>query len=285
MADTGLCKMAAYFGIVLLSLQACKDDSYLTKALPPPDKSFSESFDNYQEAYDKGWRSINLSQPTGRKWYDVAEAPDFGSPNYVVTYFPGWQQAQFSLDPKQFPNAPYPNRIWENAFLSQRASNGYVATSIACADVINFNGASTAFDVNTWLVSPETLLKNGDKISFYTFSKNLSRLQLWISPTNSLNTGTDVNNTGDFTIKILDIPRYPTDPTLPAFPAAWTKFEGEVKGLPGPVTGRFGFRYLLEKHAPIKFSSIDITDIDTLYNQIHETIIGIDEVSFKSAIK
>ncbi len=286
MRDTGLRNNAAYFVILLLSLQACKDDSNLLTPLPQPDKSFTESFDNYQEAYDKGWRSINASQPIGRKWYDLAETPDLGSPNYLVTYFPGWDQAQLSLDRNQFPNAPYPNRIWENAFLSQRASNGYVATSIACAAVINFGAPSVPFDVNTWLISPETLIKNGDKIAFYTYCKNLARLQLWINPTNSFNTGTGINNTGDFNINLVDInPEYATEATDPAaaFPVEWTRFEGEVKGLFKPVMGRFGFRYLLQNRPPIRPSAIDINDLDTLYTQIHRTVIGIDEVTFKSA--
>lgn len=288
MINKGLRSFAAYFGIMLVSLQACKDDSYLTIPPTQPDKSFTESFDNYQEAYDKGWRSINISKPIGRKWYDLAETPDLGSPNYLVTYFPGWEQAQFTLDRNQFPNVPYPNRFWENAFLSQRTSNGYVATSIACAQVINFGAPSSTFDVNAWLVSPETLIKNGDKIAFYTYCKNLARLQLWLNPGNSLNTGDDKLNTGDFTINLLDInAKYNTESTdlATAFPIAWTRFEGEVKGLSSPVTGRFGFRYLLENQSPIRPSAIDRNDIDTLYTQIHRTVIGIDEVSFKSASK
>lgn len=269
-----------YSGAALLLLQSCKDDSKLTVALPTPDQTFTESFDNYEEAYAKGWRSINKSTPVGGKWYDVAETPNFGSVNYVSVYYPEWNQAQFTLDSAQFPNAAFPQRYWKNAFSSQRASNGYVASSVACADVFN------QFDISTWLVSPELMIKNGDKIIFYTYSKGLSRLQLWVNKTNSLNVGSGISNTGDFDIKLVDInpsySKFEINPAL-AFPTEWTKFEGEVKGLDAPVKGRFGFRYFLANQAPLKSSTIDPTDLDTFYKQIHKSVIGLDQVTFKSA--
>lgn len=270
----------AYSGLAIIMLQSCKDDSKLTVALPTADQTFTESFDNYEEAYAKGWRSINKSTPVGAKWYDVAETPNFGSVNYVSVYFPEWNQAQFSLDSLQFPNATYPKRYWKNAFTSQRATNGYVASSVACADVFN------QFDVSTWLVSPELMIKNGDKIIFYSYSKGLSRLQLWVNATNSLNVGSGIYNTGDFNIKLVDInptySKFESNPAL-AYPTDWTRFEGEVKGLETPVKGRFGFRYFLQSQAPLKSSTVDPNNLDTFYSQIHKSVIGIDQVSFKSA--
>ena len=276
----------AYSVAAIMLFQSCKDDSKLTIPPPPPDVTFTESFDNYNEAYSKGWRSINKSSPLGRTWYDAAEQPNFGSPNYLVTYFSNWEQAQLTLDRAQFPNAPFPNRFWKDAFASQRASNGYVATSIACALPYNFFGPSENFNVSCWLVSPEVLIKNGDKIIFYSFCKGLSRLQLWVNKTNSLNVSNDFINTGDFSIKLLDIDsayaRFETDPAA-AFPTEWTRFEGEVKGLEKPVNGRFGFRYYLRNQPPLVPSVNAPNDIDTFYTQIHKSVIGIDEVSFKSA--
>jgi hypothetical protein len=286
MRHTSIFKLAVCAGIALLLLQACKDDSILTTPLPGADKSFTESFDNYKEAYEKGWRSINKSRPTGRIWYDVAETPDFGTVNYVVNYYPGWEQAQFTLARNQFPNATYPNRIWKDAYFSQRATNGYAATSVACAQVINFNGPTPNFTVNTWLVSPELPIKNGDRISFYTYCKSLSRLQLWVNPTNSYNAGDGGDdNTGDFNINLLDInPQYATEATdtAYAYPTDWTRFEAVVKGLSKPVTGRFGFRYLLENQPRLRTGSTNLNRFDTVYTQIHRSVIGIDEVSFKS---
>jgi len=279
-------KIVAYSVVVIILCQSCRDDSKLT--IPPaiPDQSFTESFDNYDEAYAKGWRSINTSKPVGRKWYDVAETPNFGSVNYLVTYFPAWAQAQFTLDSLQFPNAPYTQRYWMPAFFSQNAVNGYAATSIACAEIIDFSGPGGPYDLSCWLTSPELLIKNGDRIIFYTYSKGLSRLQLWVNKNTSLNVGSNPNSTGDFDIKLLDInpayAKYENDPAN-AFPTEWTRFEGEVKGLQGVVNGRFAFRYFLQHQDPVIRSAIDPGNLDTLYSQIHKSVIGIDEVTFNSA--
>lgn len=265
--------------VMVVAFQSCKDDSYLTESLPIPDQSFKESFDNYQEAYDKGWRAMNKSTPVGRKWYDVTESPIITSPNYVAIYYPEWNQAQFTLDSLQFGlSTPFPGRHWVKAFASQRASNGYVAASLAGAEIINLTGPNVNYNINNWLVSPETILQNGDKIVFYTYCKGVARLQLWINETNSLNVGTTVMNEGDFTIPLLDInPDYDSIATNPAkaYPQNWTRFEGEVKGLKTPVKGRFGFRYLIANGTPSAATTADV-----LYNELHESVIGIDEVSF-----
>jgi hypothetical protein len=136
------------------------------------------------------------------------------------------------------------------------------------------------------LVSPVTQIKNGDKIIFYAQCKGLSRVQLWVNPTGSLNVGADIANTGDFSSKLVDInPNYSKFETNPAkaFPTEWTKFEGTVQGLNAVVNGRFGFRYILENQPRVAFSTVDPNDLDTLYTQIHRTVVGLDEVSFKSA--
>jgi len=282
MQNKNLGYLYAFAALLFLMVQACKDDSGLTVKNHLPTPTLTESFDNYQDAYAKGWRAINKSNPPGRKWFDVAETPDFGSVNYLVTYFPDWNQAQFSLDRAQFPNAPYPNRLWMPAYRSQQASNGYVAASIASASPIGIGRPSVFFDVSNWLVSPVTSLQNGDKIVFYTFSKGLSRLQLWLNLTGSLNAGSDISNTGDFTIKLLDInPSYAKAENNPAnaFPTEWTRFEGEVKGLQAPVVGRFGFRYYMQDQSPIRPSQANPNNFDTLYTQIHKSVIGIDEVT------
>lgn len=277
--------LVAFTGMAVVLFQSCKDDSKLTAPIPATDQSFTESFDNFSEATSNGWVAINKSTPMGAIWYDVAETPDFGSPNYVVKYYPNWEQAQLTLDSAQFPNAPFPGRYWNSAFFSQRGANGYAATSAACAEVINFRIAESdnvPFTTNSWLVSPELTIKNGDKISFYTYCKGVSSLQLFVNPKGTLNVGDgNGNNSGDFTIKLVDLPNYGANPHA-TYPTEWTKFEGEVKGLVKPVQGRFGFRYFLQNQAPFEYSKVS-NDIDTFYTQLHSTVVGLDEVSFKSA--
>jgi hypothetical protein len=272
-------------GTVIVFLNACKDDSYLAIPASLPAQNYTESFDNFQEAYANGWRTNNRSAPFGRKWYDVAEAPNFGSVDYVAIYYPEWEQAQFTLDSAQFPNTPFPGRYWQKAYGSQRASNGYAATSIASASVIGIGAPLSKFNISNWLISPETLLQNGDKIIFYTYSKGLCRLQLWLNTSNTLNVGSGSFGNGDFNIKLLDIDsvyaRVETNPSV-AFPTEWTRFEAEVTGLKKAVKGRFAFRHFLEDQLPVKLSTINPNDIDTIYTQIHKSVIGIDEVTYKS---
>lgn len=270
--------ITACLALAVILFQSCKDDSKLTIPPPPADASFNESFDNFSEALQKGWVNINKSSPLGPTLYDVAEVPDFGSPNYVSVYYPKWEQAQLTLDSTQFPNAPYPKRYWKDAFFSQRGSNGYAATSQANTIVW-----SAGHDVNSWLVSPQVTMKNGDKISFYSYCSGKATLQLFINPTGSLYLADGYGDyPGDFKIKLVDIPNTSAEPHT-VYPNEWTKFEGTVSGLNGPVTGRFGFRYFLQNQPAFPFSSVDQNNLDTIFQQVHNTIIGLDEVSFKSA--
>lgn len=272
-------KSLAYVALIFFILPSCKNDSYLTTQVPVLDQSFNESFDNFQEAYNKGWRALNRSTPIGRKWLDVTENPVITSPNYVAIYYPEWNQAQFTLDSLQYSLTVFPQRYWESAYSSQRASNGYVATSLASAEVVNLTLPNEPYTVNNWLVSPELTLQDGDKISFYTYCKGVSRLQLWVNQSNSLNVGDDISNTGDFSIKLLDInPGYNDASSNPvkAYPQFWTRFEAEVKGLKAPVHGRFAFRYFIQDGA----SFPNTLTLDEIYNEIHKSVIGIDAVTY-----
>jgi hypothetical protein len=285
MRKRNLRNLLAYTALSFVLLQSCNDDSNLTAKAPIEDQSFTESFDNFGEAISKGWKRFNTSNPTGRKWYDAAEVPNFGSLNYLVVYSPDWDQAQFTLDSLQFPNTIFPQRYWNNAFISQRATNGYAAASIASGDVISFNGASFPYNVSNWLVSPEVMMQNGDKVVFYAYCKGIGRLQLWANPTGTINVGSGPSNTGDFQIKLLDINPTAADPKLnpgSAFPTEWTRFEGQISGLQQPVKGRIGFRYFLTDRDPIVRSGLDPNNFDTLYTQIHQTVLGLDQFSYQS---
>jgi hypothetical protein len=279
MRKISLRNLLAYSGAIIISFQSCKDDSKLTVPPPPADASFTESFDNFNEALEKGWMNINKSNPVGATLYDVAEVPNFGSPNYVCVYYPKWEQAQLTLDSTQFPNAPYPKRYWKDAFSSFRGSNGYVATSQA-------NSTVWADDhtINSWLISPKLTIKNGDKISFYTYCNGKASLQLFINPIGTANIGDGtVASTGDFIgISLVDIPNTISDPHA-VYPTEWTRFEGEVRGLAKPVEGRFGFRYFMPDQPAFPLSTVDPNDLDTIFQQVHKSVIGLDEVSFKSA--
>jgi hypothetical protein len=210
---------------------SCKDDAYLSIAPPPPDASFTEEFDTIGAAYNRGWRYINVSEPKGTGFWTQGL---FNDPN--ITGFPGI--------------IPFP------AYSSKGSFPGYIGADYTST-------SAQAGIISTWVVSPVTLLKNNDKIVFYTRGLILpagtdstdyaNRLQVRISTKEeSTNTGTGADP-GDFNSALLDInPFYKFyyssaalyDPT--AYPAQWTRFEATVSGLNAPVKGRFAFRYFVE---------------------------------------
>jgi hypothetical protein len=211
---------------------SCKDDAYLAAAAPLPDASFTEEFDTVTAAYNRGWRYINVSDPKGTGFWTQGL---FNDPN--ITGFPGI--------------IPFP------AYSSKGGFAGYIG-----ADYTSTSAAAGI--ISTWVVSPLTLLKNNDKIIFYTKGLILptatadstdyaNRVQVRISVMGeSTNTGSG-DDPGDFKSALLDInPFYRYyhsssslyDPT--AYPAKWTRFEATVSGLNGAVKGRFAFRYYVE---------------------------------------
>jgi len=220
------------FSFVLIAFLSCKNDSYLTVPPPLPDASFSEEFDTMSAAYDRGWRYFNVSDPKGTGFWAQGL---FNNP--ALTGFP----------------APIPF----NAYSSKGTYVGFIG-----ADYTSTSAAAGI--ISDWVVSPVTLLRNGDKIAFYTRSLILNvgggdstdfgnRLQVRISSKGeSLNVGAGTDP-GDFKDVALDINPfykfYHTDPSLYdpiAYPATWTRFEATVGGLDAPVKGRFAFRYFVE---------------------------------------
>jgi hypothetical protein len=124
--------------------------------------------------------------------------------------------------------------------------------------------AGAAETISVWAVSPSTMLKNGDKIVFYTVAQlyalsatdstdYANRLQVRINPYgDGLNVGQG-DDPGQFDITLLDInPTYLEHHSSQAlfnpnaYPARWTRFEATVYGLNKPVKGRFAFRYFVE---------------------------------------
>jgi hypothetical protein len=108
-----------------------------------------------------------------------------------------------------------------------------------------------------WLISPAVTLHNGDLLSFdtraadqdTTFSAYFpDRMQVRLNASNAgTNVGITATSVGDFSRLLLDIdPAYATDAAGGAYPLAWTRFTVPISGLPGPVQGRFAFRYFVE---------------------------------------
>jgi subtilisin-like proprotein convertase family protein len=138
----------------------------------------------------------------------------------------------------------------------------------------NYQNTTTAAagDISDWFISPVVNIKNGDEITFWTRTTDISplgnyadRLQVRISTAGtSVNVGANSTSTGDFTGLLLDI-----NPTLQAtgvYPNVWTRFVATVTGVTGTVPGRFAFRYFVTNGG----------------GGANSDFIGVDDVSYSS---
>jgi hypothetical protein len=118
--------------------------------------------------------------------------------------------------------------------------------------------APTGVTISTWLLTPTTVLHNGDQMLFFTRSVDRNanglmtypdRMQIRLSTSGA---STTVGNTsaqvGDFTTLLLDInPTYSQQPTYPAgYPDQWTGITVTLSGLAGTPSGRLAFRYYVQ---------------------------------------
>jgi len=79
---------SAFISFVIL--QSCKNDSYLLTPPPVPDQSFTEEFDTFQNAYNRGWRFDNNSEPIGTEdWANGGIGPYSGIGHLFISYLAG----------------------------------------------------------------------------------------------------------------------------------------------------------------------------------------------------
>jgi hypothetical protein len=209
--------------LVCLFFTACVKDTNVDPP-PPPDVSFIEDFDTILSAYNRGWRTVNRSEPVGPSQ---------------------WQQGSGEFE----------------AYTSIGNNQGYAYTDY-------YSTGADLGVISNWLVSPVTLMKNGDKIVFYTRSllfddgtgdstDYTNRLQVRMNITNQNLPTTDGTITGDYDPLLLDInPGYEqfilseytggNPDALKAYPHKWTRMEAVLTGITKPVKGRFAFRYFVE---------------------------------------
>lgn len=162
-----------------------------------------------------------------------------------------WLNRSVPVGPSVWTQAP------GTASMSAYSSRG-TNQGAAYADYLSTAGTNNG-TISNWLVSPSTVMQNGDKIVFYTKTDVAgtgaaatdygARMQVCINSKNDgLNVGTG-DDAGDFEA-LLDVNSnedeyLPSAPVPTAYPADWTKFEVTVFGLNGPTRGRFAFRYFL----------------------------------------
>ena len=242
-------KFLPVFGFVLIAstlfITSCSEETVSAKATAQPASlSYHEEFDSMQRVIDMGWKGVNISNPLGGD---------------------SWQQGSFIVNTQK-----------GGPFVSGISSHSYKASANEHAFVPYTCGANLSF-LNCWLISPALSMKNGDVISFWTTTKATvsfpDRMQVWLNPNNDgTNVGRNENETGDFTVKILDLnPNYSASPYPTGYPTTWTKFEFIITGLPNgtiPQKHRVGFRYYVKNGGPNGAVSdeIGIDDFDFIAN-------------------
>ena len=226
-----------FFPILFIS---CGEETIAAKTVQPANLSYHEEFDSMQKVVAMGWKAVNLSSRVG--------ANSWQGGNFTVV------NGKFGLELSGFPARSY------------RASPNEYA-------YVNFNCGSDLSFLNCWLISPALSMKNGDVISFWTRTREVvsfpDRMQVWL---NTANDGTNVGRTpfetGDFTVKLLDInPGLSALPYPDGYPTEWMKFEITIAGLPNGTIAqkhRVGFRYYVKDGGPAGSVSdeIGIDDFD-----------------------
>jgi hypothetical protein len=131
---------------------------------------------------------------------------------------------------------------------------------------------ATLSSISNWIVSKPVILKNGDKIVFYTNS-----LTLDLTPTglelrmNTKNDGVNVgdgDDPGDFSTILTTINGGQTYNAADSYPTTWTRFEATISGLIEPVKGRIAFRY----YVPANYQA-----------NVATTLVAIDRMTYTSA--
>ncbi|MES2776561.1 MAG: choice-of-anchor J domain-containing protein [Bacteroidota bacterium] len=228
-------------GIALVSavsFTACESDDVAAPAAPK-DYSWVQDFDSISAAHRQGWVTVNNSKPVG-----------------VET----WTQAYAYYESKKGFNNGILN---PHSYLY--SGKDFILATYNC-------GYDTA-NISAWLISPRTMMKNGDQIIFYTGTQlgtgRADRMQVRLNVTNGTdNVGSDSSSVGDFKTVLLDI-----NPTLAKagpsiYPQTWTRYSLTLSGLPAPAERRFAFRYYVTDAGPAGKNSLGI---------------GIDSVAFVSA--
>ena len=216
---------------------SCKNDEVATSPASS-DYSWIQSFDNISEAQQQGWISVNNSIPKGVETWTQA-----------YSYYETKNGAGgVSLPPQSYTNG----------------GNDYVIATYNC-------GSDTA-NISAWLIAPKTVIKNGDKIIFYTSSvadvARPDRLQVRLNTTNTDNVGADSVSVGDFKTLLLDINPQLRKTGPNSYPKEWTKYTITIDGLPAAAERRFAFRYYVNDGGPDANNSFGV---------------GIDSVAFVSA--
>lgn len=158
------------------------------------------------------------------------------------------------------PNGPGINPDWAQTPGSANDWLPHSGEGYAAAD---YRATVGAGDISLYLMSPITILQNGDTISFWTRTTDVVYYPDRMSVVFNTNGSTDP---ASFTHTLLTIN---PDLEMSAYPTEWTQYAVTVSGLPETVTsGRFAFWYNPSDGGPLGSTSdrigIDDVSYDTL---------------------
>jgi hypothetical protein len=210
-------KLLLWIGLSAMLFSSCVDDSHLALAPAVPNQSFVEEFDTLINAYNRGWRYLNRSEPIGpSNWIQ-------GGGGFPAFSSKGTMEGYVSVD-----------------YQATSAAMGIISAWISSPSITMQNGDKIIFYTRTAVVG------TGAMATDYA-----NRMQVRLNTNNDgLNVGRGLD-VGDFNTNLLDInPTYieniPANLDPNAYPANWTRYELNVYGLNGPTRGRFAFRYFVE---------------------------------------
>jgi hypothetical protein len=227
------------FLAVVTAFNACTKEEAVAV---PVDHSFSENFDSVRNAVAKGWVLANNTKPIGT--YGWVQGYFYFSlyHGYEPGKTGGPRNYAFATGLSGNPNSP--------------GGKDFIMSTADC-------GAGVAH-ISNWIISPEVVIKNGDKIRFYTrtFSNpaaGADRLEVRINPTNSsASVGRDAESIGGFSKVILDInPTYELGGDE-GYPGFWEPYEVVITDMPVARKSRIAFRYHVPNGGPLGENSIGI---------------------------
>lgn len=195
----------------LIAIISCKDNKGFV--LPKPDTSitatdqtFSQSFDNMEDATKQGWIFTNLSDEPDGSWSVQAK---MGS-GVAAQSGSGF--------------------LYDNYLASDDAS-GIISDWVISPKILFQNGDKITF----YTISSGSDDGYGDRLQL--------RLNVLGSSAEIDSSSTAV---GGFTVPLVDVnPLYKISPPGD-YPTTWTKYEATISGLNQPDSGRFAFRYYVQ---------------------------------------
>ena len=149
-------------------------------------------------------------------------------------------------------NSSLPNQNWHQGNpVNFDAYEGATTSFIGVG--YQSSSSSTPVSLSNWILSQSRTFNNGDIITFYTRSMDVTpvfpdRLEVRLSEDgNNTNVGFAPEDVGSFTTVLLSIN---PNLTTTGYPSSWTQYTITLSGLSGPTNGRLGFRYFVTGGGP-----------------------------------